>query len=131
MDARNALARGIAKLRKERGWTQAHLAEVADVSLQFVAAMEQAAKAPSLETVDRLAAVFGVRPSELFAAGEETSSRPGPGKDLLRAAGAVPAAHEADAVELLRVLSRSVSRASAAASKARTRAVKGTRRASR
>lgn len=107
MEARNALARGLARLRKERGWTQAHLAEVADLSLQFVAALEQAAKTPSLDTVDALCAAFGVRPSELFAAGEEPMLRKkAASKELLRAAAAVPPGYEKEGVELLHVLGR-------------------------
>lgn len=111
MDARIALARGMVRLRKDRGWTQALLAEKADISLQFVAALEQAAKAPSFETVDRLCAAFDVAPSELFAAGEESPSKKPANKELVRVAAAIPAEVEKDAVELLHVLSRVASRA--------------------
>lgn len=107
MDARNALALGVAALRKERGWTQLLLAEKANVSLQFIAAIEQAAKSPSLDTIDKLCAVFRAQPSELFAAGEaSTGSRSGPSRELMRAAAALPAEREDEIVELLHVVSR-------------------------
>lgn len=120
MNARNALAAGIAALRRDRGWTQANLAEVAGVSLQFVAALEQAAKTPSLDTVDALCAAFGVRASELFAAGEEpTPRKSAANKELLRAAAAVPVGFEKEGVELLHVLGRAAARSNRSTKKAR------------
>lgn len=110
MDARNVLSRGIARLRKERGWTQANLAEAADVSLQFLAALEQGAKTPSLETLDALARAFSVPVSELFAAGEAAeakgASRGEPSRAVLAAVKALPEAREGEIVELLHVVSR-------------------------
>lgn len=110
MDARSALARGITALRRDRGWTQALLAERADLSLQFVAAIEQAAKTPSLETLDALSSAFGVKTSALFAAGEApTPKSTQASRELLRVAAAVPKGHEQHAIEMLQVLNRAVS----------------------
>lgn len=107
MDARSALARGVAALRKERGWTQALLAEKADVSIQFSAAIEQAAKSPSLDTIDSLCEAFRAEPSELFAAGEQsTGAKAGPSRALVRAAAALPHEREDEVVDLLHVVSR-------------------------
>lgn len=110
MDARNALAKGIAALRRDRGWTQALLAERANLSIQFVAALEQGAKSPRPEKLDALAFAFGVKTSEIFAAGEESPAKPiQASKALLRVAAAVPAGHEQHAIEMLQVLNRAVS----------------------
>lgn len=110
MDARYVLSRGIAQLRRERGWTQADLAEAADVSLQFLAALEQGVKTPSLDTLDALAGAFSVPVSELFAAGEpakaEGAARGEPSRAVLAAVKALPAEREDEIVELLHVVSR-------------------------
>lgn len=53
--------------------SQADLAEAADLSVQFVAALEQQGRSATLTTVDKLATAFGVTTSQLFAAGERRS----------------------------------------------------------
>jgi len=62
------------RLREERGWSQAQLAEHADLSVQFVAALEQEGRSASLTTIAKLAGGLGVKMSELFAAGESKST---------------------------------------------------------
>lgn len=51
--------------------SQADLAEAADLSVQFVAALEQQGRSATLKTVDKLSAALGVTTSQLFAAGEK------------------------------------------------------------
>ncbi len=58
------------RLREERGLSQAELAEAADLSVQFVAALEQESRSATLKSVDKLSGALGVTTSQLFAAGE-------------------------------------------------------------
>lgn len=69
MKAQEVLGRGVAAIRKERGLTQIALAERAEISVQFLSAIELGKKAPSFETVDVFVRVLRVRPEELFARG--------------------------------------------------------------
>ncbi|KAA5800983.1 helix-turn-helix transcriptional regulator [Alkalicaulis satelles] len=46
-------------LRAERGWSQAHLAELLDVSRQTVISIENGKYDPSLPLAFRIARVFG------------------------------------------------------------------------
>ena len=105
----------MARLRKERGWTQADLAEAADVSLQFIAALEQDTKAPSLDTIDKLCEAFAITASALFAAGEvERAAKPRSRTAAIeRALAAVPEDREDDMLELVHVASRLLSRSAA------------------
>ncbi|MBO6936793.1 MAG: helix-turn-helix domain-containing protein [Deltaproteobacteria bacterium] len=50
--------------------SQAELAEAADLSVQFVAALEQESRSATLKSVDKLSGALGVTTSQLFAAGE-------------------------------------------------------------
>jgi ribosome-binding protein aMBF1 (putative translation factor) len=52
--------------RKSRGWTARQLAEVAGVGLGTVCGMEGGKSSPALGTVARIAAAFGLKPSELL-----------------------------------------------------------------
>jgi transcriptional regulator with XRE-family HTH domain len=82
------------------------------MSLQFVSALEQGAKTASLEKIDALCAALRVKPSELFAAGEEaTRPKDAASRDVVRAATALPAEREKDVLELLHVVSRMLSKA--------------------
>ena len=106
MNAQRALSEGIKRLRKERGWTQAHLAETAQLSIQFLGALEQGKKSPSIETLDALTAAFRVSTSELFAAGEVERPSAGVGREVLRAVAALPREAEKDILDLVHVVSR-------------------------
>ncbi|WP_454777800.1 helix-turn-helix transcriptional regulator [Georgenia muralis] len=52
--------------RAERGWSQAHLAELLGVSRQTVISIERGRFDPSLPLAFRLAAAFGCRIEDLF-----------------------------------------------------------------
>ncbi len=56
----------IRELRAERGWSQARLAELLDVSRQTVNAIETGKYDPSLPLAFRLAALFRLRIEEIF-----------------------------------------------------------------
>lgn len=47
------------ELRAERGWSQAHLAELLDVSRQTIISIENGKYDPSLPLAFRIARVFG------------------------------------------------------------------------
>jgi transcriptional regulator with XRE-family HTH domain len=70
MDAAHILALGMKRLRARHGLSQAGLAERAGLSTQYIAALEQQKKGPTLQTLDALAQALGVRVSDLLATGE-------------------------------------------------------------
>ncbi|MEM9984080.1 MAG: helix-turn-helix transcriptional regulator [Bacteroidota bacterium] len=53
-------------LRGERGWTQAHLAEVLGVSRQTVNAIEKGKFDPSLPLAFRIARIFDLKIEAIF-----------------------------------------------------------------
>lgn len=57
-------------LRKERGFTQQALSEVAGVSSDAAARIESGARIPSLPTLARLATALGVHVSDLVETGD-------------------------------------------------------------
>ncbi|WP_369068276.1 helix-turn-helix transcriptional regulator [Kineococcus terrestris] len=65
----------IRELRTARGWTQAGLADLLDVSRQTVNALETGRYDPSLPLAFRLARVLGEPLEAIFDPGEELSER--------------------------------------------------------
>lgn len=57
-------------LRAEKGWTQADLAQLLDVSRNSVNAIENGKYDPSLPLAFRIADVFGMKIEEIFQKGE-------------------------------------------------------------
>jgi putative transcriptional regulator len=57
-------------LRAEKGWTQADLAKLLDVSRNSVNAIENGKYDPSLPLAFRIADVFGLRIEEIFQKGD-------------------------------------------------------------
>lgn len=55
--------------RKAKGWSQAQLAEAADLSLDMVGRLERGAAAPSFDTIEDLARAMGVPAATLFGSG--------------------------------------------------------------
>ena len=55
-------------LRAERGWSQAHLAELLDVSRQTVNAIETGRYDPSLPLAFTIARIFGLAIEAIFIA---------------------------------------------------------------
>lgn len=70
MDSARILARGLKRLRADREMSQADLAEAADLSVQFVSALEQEGRSATLQSISKLSQGLGVTISQLFAAGE-------------------------------------------------------------
>ncbi len=56
----------VRKVRLSRDWTQEHLAEKANVSLNFLNLIERGQRAPSFDNLERLAKVLRVPVYELF-----------------------------------------------------------------
>ncbi|MFB9376136.1 helix-turn-helix transcriptional regulator [Kineococcus gynurae] len=58
------------ELRSDKGWSQATLADLLDVSRQTVNALETGRYDPSLPLAFRIAALFGTRIEEVFFPGQ-------------------------------------------------------------
>jgi transcriptional regulator with XRE-family HTH domain len=63
---REILAANIKENRRKKGLTQEKLAEMADMSLNYLAILELARKFPSGEMLERLSEVLEIEPHELF-----------------------------------------------------------------
>ncbi len=61
----------IRRLRKSRGFTQEELSNKAGYHYTFLGHIERGNKAPSLETLGKIAKALRVRPSVLLAAAEQ------------------------------------------------------------
>jgi transcriptional regulator with XRE-family HTH domain len=95
---REILAKNLKENRRRLGISQEKLAEMADLSTQFVAMIELSRKFPSSETLERMAAALGIEPYELFAV------PPAPEKALERL-------HQAVLTDIDRVVGEAVERA--------------------
>ena len=63
---RNEFGKNLAALRKQKGLTQAELAEKLHFTFQSVSNWERGVSSPDLETLTRLAGFFGVSTDELL-----------------------------------------------------------------
>lgn len=68
--SRLIVARNVIRLRMQRGITQQQLALELGVKQPRIAQIESASANLQIDTLDRLAAVFGVEPARLLQAGE-------------------------------------------------------------
>lgn len=75
MQAGQALAAALKRLRGAAGLSQAALAERANLSTQHIAALEQCRREPSLATLDALSEALGVAIPDLFVARASTRRR--------------------------------------------------------
>jgi transcriptional regulator with XRE-family HTH domain len=71
LGSRLAVARNVIRMRIQRGYTQQQLAQALGVTQPRIAQIESAGANLQVDTLDRLAAVFGVEPARLLQA--ETS----------------------------------------------------------
>lgn len=65
MDAGQRLAENVRRLRQQRGWSQEELAHRAKRHRTFISQIERKIKSPTLETVEHIAAAFGVQIGDL------------------------------------------------------------------
>jgi len=63
---REVLANNIKKYRRNNGFSQDKLAELAGISSQYLATVETCRKFPTPEVLDRLAEALGIETHELF-----------------------------------------------------------------
>ena len=66
------IAGEVRRLRKEHGWSQADLAERADISLNYASLIERAERLPSVEVMIKLAAVLGTTLAGLVGVAAES-----------------------------------------------------------
>lgn len=64
----------IRTLRKAAGLTQEQLAEVADVSVNFIGYVERGQRTPSIKTLEQITQALNVRPKDLFEFLEDESN---------------------------------------------------------
>jgi transcriptional regulator with XRE-family HTH domain len=66
MQLRKILVQNLRKIRKERGITQAALAEMCGTDTSYIGQIEIGKRFPSLELVEKMAQVLKIRPHLLF-----------------------------------------------------------------
>ena len=72
----NALGKRIRELRRKRGFTQAKLAELADLSNNYIGYLERGTQSPSIDTMERLSKALGVKLKEFFVFPEDVEYKP-------------------------------------------------------
>ena len=76
MDDRKLLGKRIKNLRKSKGYTQERLAEIMDISSNYLAGIERGEANPTLALLERLSAGLEVPLSELFRYHPEDGQQP-------------------------------------------------------
>lgn len=74
LGSRLVVARNVMRLRIQRGWTQQQLAQELGVTQPRIAQIESAGTNVQVDTLDRLAAVFGVEPASLLQPGKPSTA---------------------------------------------------------
>ena len=74
LGSRLVVARNVMRLRIQRGWTQQQLARELGVTQPRIAQVESASANVQIDTLDRLAAVFGVEPAGLLQPGKPSAA---------------------------------------------------------
>jgi transcriptional regulator with XRE-family HTH domain len=69
--ANGAIGTVLKRLREEQGLSQEQLGFKAELHRTFVSQLERGLKSPSLKTLDRLAAVLGLKTSRVVALAED------------------------------------------------------------
>lgn len=70
LGSRLVVAHNVMRMRIRRGWTQQQLARVMGVTQPRIAQIESASANVQIDTLDRLANVFGVEPARLLQPGQ-------------------------------------------------------------
>jgi ribosome-binding protein aMBF1 (putative translation factor) len=76
LGSRLVVARNVLRLRIQRGMTQQQLAQALGVKQPRIAQLESADANLQIDTLDRLAAVFGVEPARLLQAEKSATPQP-------------------------------------------------------
>jgi transcriptional regulator with XRE-family HTH domain len=69
-----AIGREVRRVRTERGWSQAQLAEAADMSVPGISLIETGARSPSGVSLGKIADALDVEVGELFPKARRRSS---------------------------------------------------------
>jgi DNA-binding XRE family transcriptional regulator len=77
LGSRLVVARNVMRMRIQRGYTQQQLARELGVTQPRVAQIESASANLQIDTLDRLAAVFGVEPARLLQADRPNAGQRG------------------------------------------------------
>ena len=96
----------INQMRLARGWSVYHLAVAADLPQSTLINMMNRETLPSLTTLERICAAFGVTLSELFREAEEGEASESRQAECLRLFGQLPRETQELALSLLRELSK-------------------------
>ena len=72
---RQAVGAVVTSLRTGRKWSQSNLADKAGYSVAYVNGVELGKRNPSLEMIQAVAQVFGLRPSQLLARAERKQAK--------------------------------------------------------
>jgi transcriptional regulator with XRE-family HTH domain len=71
MDMRKLVGRNLARLRREKGFTQERFAEVAGVTQQYVSDIERGQRNPTIVSIYHLATALGVSHVDLVMPDDE------------------------------------------------------------
>jgi transcriptional regulator with XRE-family HTH domain len=74
MDMRKLVGRNFGKLRREKGFTQEHFAEVSGFTQQYVSGLERGQRNPTVVTLFHLANALGVNHVDLVQPDDEARS---------------------------------------------------------
>ncbi|MES2391041.1 MAG: helix-turn-helix transcriptional regulator [Acidobacteriota bacterium] len=69
--------KNLRRLRLQREFTQEHLAEASEISVDFLSLVERGHNAPSFETLESLATALRISVAELFTFHEHTGAGSG------------------------------------------------------
>jgi transcriptional regulator with XRE-family HTH domain len=72
---KEVFAGNLRKFRKDRGWSQAFLAEKTGASTHYIGMLEMKTKFPSSEMIQKLASALKIDPTELFSKDIDPHSR--------------------------------------------------------
>ena len=68
-DFRAAAGKRIRQERLKLGWSQEELAEKADLHPSFIGQIERGLRSASFKTLERLGAIFGIKPADFLQSG--------------------------------------------------------------
>jgi transcriptional regulator with XRE-family HTH domain len=71
MKLRAVVARNLRVLRKQKGFTQEELADVAGINRNYVGQIEREEKSPTVDMVEKLSIAIGVKPESMFVVGKK------------------------------------------------------------
>ena len=71
MDMRKLVGRNVKRIRQEKGLTQEQLAELSGFSQQYLSALEQGRRNPTIVSLYELATALGVSHMELVRSAED------------------------------------------------------------